>query len=272
MGETTAEVNGATLAYELAGEGSPVVLVHPGLWDRRVWDDQFVVFAMEHLVLRYDLRGYGKSSRPEPGQSYSHLDDLAALLDVVEIDRAAVVGCSMGGRIALDFALAYPDRVTGLVLVTPGLSGFEPTEEDDSWWDERMGPVREAVDAGQLDWAEDMRLAIWAPLGTDDEAGRRIRQIAFDNLHELTMDESGERELDPPAAGRLGEVRVPTLVLPADNDPPYMQRVCRQIAAGIPGAELVEIPNTDHVISVRSPRDFNRVVLPFLAELARAEL
>lgn len=268
MRDTTAEVNGATLAYELAGEGSAVVLIHPGFWDRRTWDDQFVLFAMEHLVLRYDVRGYGASSRPEPGVPYSHLDDLAVLMDAVDIGRAAIVGCSLGGRIALDFALAYPDRVTGLVLASPGLSGFEATEEEEAWWDERMGPIREAVDAGQLEWAEDMRLALWIPLGTEDDAGRRIRQIAFDNLHELTMDESGEQELDPPAAGRLDEVQVPTLVLPADNDPPYMQRVCKQIAAGIPGAELVEIPNTDHVINMRSPRDFNRVVLPFLADLA----
>jgi pimeloyl-ACP methyl ester carboxylesterase len=108
---------------------------------------------------------------------------------------------------------------------------------------------------------------LWAPLGTDDPAGSLIRRIAFDNLQELTMDESGETGIDPPAAGRLGEIDVPTLVLPADHDPPWHERMCEVLAEGIRGARLVRIPETDHVIPLRRPQDFNHLVLGFLAEV-----
>jgi pimeloyl-ACP methyl ester carboxylesterase len=106
----TVEVNGGRLEYELAGAGPAVAFLHPGLWDRRAWDDQFDVFAERHRVVRHDARGYGRSSRPEPGRPYSHVEDLGAVLDAAGIDRAALVGCSMGGGTALHFALVHPDR------------------------------------------------------------------------------------------------------------------------------------------------------------------
>ena len=119
----------------------------------------------------------------------------------------------MGGGIDLDYALEHPERVWGLVLVASGLGGFESTEEEDDWWAERDAPIEAAIEAGDLERAQELRLEIWAPLGTDDERGARIREIAFDNIHELTMDESGAEQLDPPAAHRLGGDRR------ADADP-----------------------------------------------------
>jgi len=262
-----AEVDGGRLYYEVAGSGRPVVLIHPGLWDSRTWDDQFEAFADQHRVVRYDMRGYGRSSRPEPGRPYSHVRDMAAVMDAAGVDRAALVGCSMGGEIAIDFALTLPARTWALVLVSPGLGGFEGTPEDEAWWEARLRPIEAAVEGGDLDQAQDLRLAIWAPLGTADPAGRRIRDIAFENIHEITMDESGAEELQPAAIERLGEIGVPTLVLPADNDPPSMRSISSLLASRIPGARLVEIPDVDHVINVRKPAEFNRVVLAFLSEV-----
>jgi pimeloyl-ACP methyl ester carboxylesterase len=263
----TVEVNGGTLFAEVAGSGSAVVLIHPGLWDRRAWDDQFGVFAKEYRVLRYDARGYGRSSRLEPGRPYSNVDDLAAVMNAVGIDRAAIVGCSMGGEITIDFTLQHPERVSALVLVTAGLGGFEGTPEDDAWWGERQAPIEAAIEAGDLERAEDLRLEIWAPLGTRDDAGRRIRQIAFDNIHEMTMDESGAAELDPPAIERLDELAVPTLVMAADHDPPFMRRICDILVERIPSARRVDIPQSDHVIAMRRPAEFNAAVLAFLGEV-----
>jgi pimeloyl-ACP methyl ester carboxylesterase len=261
------EVNGGSLVYDAAGAGSAVVFLHPGLWDRRTWDDQFEVFAHRHRVVRYDLRGYGRSSRPEPGRPYSHLEDLAAVMDAAGVARAALVGCSMGGTIALDFALTQPGRVRALVLVAAGPSGFDHfTPEEEAWWEPFDRAVEAAVAAGDLERARRVQMEAWAALGTDDAAGARILEIALDNRHELTMDESGAAAIDPPAAERLGDVAVPTLVLPADHDPPEMRRMARALAEGIPGARVVEIPGTDHVVSVRKPDEFNRVVLAFLAE------
>jgi 3-oxoadipate enol-lactonase len=268
-------LDGGTLAWESAGEGPGVVFLHPGLWDSRVWDEQFGVFSRTYRVLRYDLRGYGSSSRPEPGRPYSHVADLAAVMDAAGVDRAAMIGNSMGGRVAIDFALTYPGRVAALILAAPGLGGFEGTQREneiwEAWSDERESMIADAVAAeidGDYERAQDRRLqCLWAPLGTKDEAGRKIRQLAFDNIHELTMDESGERELDPPAAERLDEIHAPTLVLPADHDPPWHERMCEVLAEKVRGARLVRIPETDHVIPLRRPDEFNSVVMAFLGEV-----
>jgi len=266
------EVDGGKLAWEAAGDGPGVVFLHPGLWDSRVWDEQFGVFSKSYRVLRHDFRGYGRSSRLEPGKPYSHVDDLEGVMDAAGVERAALIGNSMGGRVAIDFALEHPSRVSALVLAAPGLSGFEGTPEEESGWEATFADVEreieEAVHAGDPERAEELRLQwLWAPLGTDDAAGARIRQIAFDNLHELTMDESGERELEPTADGRLGEIDAPTLVLPADHDPPWHERMCVVIAETVRGARLIRIPETDHVIPLRRPDEFNRAVLGFLGEV-----
>jgi 3-oxoadipate enol-lactonase len=266
------EVEGGRLYVEEAGSGEPVVFLHPGLWDSRTWDPQFASFAERYRVLRLDARGYGRSSRPEPGVPYSHVQDLLAVLDDAGIERAALVGCSMGGATAIDFTLEHPERVTALVLVAAGPNGFEGTPEQEAgweaWWAERDAPVDAAIEAGDLERAQDLRLStMWAQLGTDDEGGRKIRDIAFDNLHELTMDESAQVRLDPPAFERLGEITVPTLVLPADHDPPEMEPIAVALAEQIPNARLVRIPETDHVINLRRPEEFDRVVLAFLAEV-----
>jgi 3-oxoadipate enol-lactonase len=268
-------LDGGTLAWESAGEGPGVVFLHPGLWDSRVWDEQFGVFSRTYRVLRYDLRGYGSSSRPEPGRPYSHVADLAAVMDAAGVDRAAMIGNSMGGRVAIDFALTYPGRVAALILAAPGLGGFEGTRREneiwEAWSDERESMIADAVAAeidGDYERAQDRRLqCLWAPLGMKDEAGRKIRQLAFDNIHELTMDESGERELDPPAAERLDEIHAPTLVLPADHDPPWHERMCEVLAEKVRGARLLRIPETDHVIPLRRPDEFNSVVMAFLGEV-----
>jgi 3-oxoadipate enol-lactonase len=261
--------DGGHLEYEIAGDGPTVTLIHPGLWDMRTWDREFATFAdAGYRVLRYDVRGYGRSSRPEPGVPYSHVRDLHALLEAEDVMQTAIVGCSMGGGIDLDYALEHPERVWGLVLVATGLGGFESTEEEDDWWTERDAPVEAAIEAGDLEHAQDLRLEIWAPLGTSDERGARIREIAFDNLHELTMDESSAEQLDPPAAHRLGEIDVPTLILDAEHSPPYMHRIADLLAREIMGSRKDVVEGSDHVVNMRQPERFEELVLEFLADAA----
>jgi 3-oxoadipate enol-lactonase len=266
-GSGLAEVDGGRLAWESAGEGPDVVFLHPGLWDSRVWDQQFGVFSKTYHVVRYDFRGYGRSSRPEPGKPYSHVEDLVAVLDAAGVDDAALVGNSMGGRVAIDFALTHPERVDALVLAATNVGGFEETEEEAEAYADLDREMEQAVEAGDAERAMELELSVWATaLGTEDPAGARIRRIAFDNLHVITMDESGAARLDE-AFPRLPEIDVPTLVLPADHDPPVFRRLSREVAARIPNARLVEISDTDHVISARRPAEFNRVVLGFLGEV-----
>jgi pimeloyl-ACP methyl ester carboxylesterase len=261
--------DGARLRYEIAGEGPIVTLIHPGLWDMRTWDREFGTFAdAGYRVLRYDTRGYGGSSRPEPGTSYSHVRDLLELLDANDVTQTALVGCSMGGGIEIDFALEHPERVWAMVPVASGLGGFESTEEEDEWWAERDAPIEAMIEVGELEKAQDLRLEIWAPLGTTDERGSRIREIAFDNLHEITMDESGQERLDPPAAHRLGEIDVPALILEAEHDPPDMRRIAEVLARGIMGSRRVVVEGADHVVNMRQPERFEELVLAFLDEFA----
>lgn len=262
-----AEVDGGTLAWEAAGEGPGVVLLHPGLWDSRVWDEQVGVFSRTYRVLRYDVRGYGRSSRPEPGRPYSHADDLAAVMDAAGLDRAALVGNSMGGRIAIDSALTHPERVTALVLAATSVAGFEETKEEQERYEDLEHEIERAAEAGDAERAMELELSVWATaLGTEDLAGARIRQIAFDNLHVITMDESGAARLDD-AFARLPEIRVPTLVLTADHDPPVFGRLGSEVAERIPNARLVELAACDHVMPLRRPGAFNSVVLGFLGEV-----
>jgi len=267
MDGTIALVDGGHLAFEDVGDGPVVVLLHPGLWDMRTWDPQISTFTNAgYRVIRYDLRGYGLSSRLS-AEPYSHVADLCSLLDTLEIEQAALVGCSMGGAVAIDTAVTAPSRVWALVVVASGMSGFEPSAEEEDWWEDAGAGIEAAVEAGELLRAQDLRLAIWAPLGTDDAAGAAIRRIAFDNIHELTMDESGEIELEPPAAHRLHEIDVPTLVLKAEHDPPDMRRISDILAAGIPGARARMIEGADHVVNLRQPAAFDAAVLPFLSEV-----
>jgi 3-oxoadipate enol-lactonase len=265
------EVPGGSLFYEMAGEGPVVTLIHPGLWDSRTWDLQLpALLEAGFRVLRYDVRGYGRSSRLT-GEPYSHVRDLTLLLDALDVTRTSLVGCSMGGAIAIDLTLEHPDRVQALVVTASGLGGFEALEEENDWWEAREGPIEAAIEAGDLERAEDLLLEIWAPLGTNDEGGRRIREIAFDNIHELTMDESAHEDLDPPAAMRLGEIDVPTLVLVAEADPPFSRRCSELIAHGILGAHKVTIEGADHVINLRRPEAFDRAVLPFLTNYSETD-
>jgi len=268
LDEGVVEIEGGAISWEAAGEGPAIAFLHPGLWDRRTWDEQFERFSKTYRVVRYDARGYGRSSRPEPGRPYSHVQDLFAVLDAVGADRAALVGCSMGAATAIDAALTDPDRVTALVLAGSGINGdFDLTSEEETELERLDVPVEEAMEAGDPERAQDARLRIWAPLGTDDPAGARIRQIAFDNLHELTMDESARRDIAPSAIDRLEAIASPTLVLPADHDPLAYRRVSAILAERIPNARLVQIPETDHVVNMRRPAEFDRVVLGFLGEV-----
>jgi 3-oxoadipate enol-lactonase len=257
---------GGRLHYEVAGDGPVVTLLHPGLWDMRTWDPQFEPWLERFRMLRYDQRGYGKSSRPD-GSPYSHVRDLVALLDHLGIGRTALVGCSMGGSLAIDATLTFPERVWALVPIAPGLGGFVETDDEEAWWDERAAPIETAIEAGDLQRAQDLSLGIWASLGVDDEAGARIKQIARDNIHELTMDESGAEDIDPPAALRLGEIDVPTLVVEARHDPPDGRRASQLIAREVLDGRLVTI-DADHVVNMRAPAAFDDAVLPFLLEMA----
>jgi 3-oxoadipate enol-lactonase len=255
-----AAVNGTRLYYEAAGTGTPLVLVHGFGLDRRMWDKQFADFARGWRVLRYDLRGFGRSALPEPGRAYRHADDLAALLDHFKIDRAALVGLSLGGDVALNTALEYPDRVSALVLVDAIVSERPMSAE----WDDEVGPIwREArargVEAGKQSW---LNIRMFAPTLKHPEAGPTLRQL-IDDWSGWQFANRDPENTSIRAMERLAEVLVPTLVVVGERDLPDFQAIANELLA-IPLARKVTVPGAGHMVPMEAPGEFNALVTGFL--------
>ena len=258
-------VDGGSLYFEMAGSGAPVVLLHGGNLDRRMWDDQFELLRKHYQVIRYDARGFGRSSGADT--AYAAHDDLAALLRGLGISRAALVGLSLGGRIALDLAIVHPELVERLVLAAPGISGGEWSADHDTLWTVK---ARAAVKSGDsvgiaLAWLESayIRTAMHPP-----ERAAFIRQMAVDNADfwmGLVRHGDLEREATPPAASRLQELRAPTLLLVGEDDTPFIHDVARAIVARAPQVRRVDIPRVGHMLNLEAAEQFNAELLAFLA-------
>jgi pimeloyl-ACP methyl ester carboxylesterase len=254
--------DGGSIHLEDVGEGPAVVLLHPGLWDMRTWEPQIATLVDAGFrVLRFDQRGYGQSSMPD--KTYSSVDDTIAVLDDRGIDRAAFVGCSMGGAVALQTVIEHPDRAWALVPVASGCPGFP--------WDEELeatlfAPIVAAMDADDLVLATDEAMKVWTALGTDDPTGARIREIALDNTQNFTIDEELDVWAKYPTYDHLEEIDVPTLVLVGDTDVRSIEEVADVLATRIPGARKVVIERADHVVNMRQPEAFDAAVVPFLLE------
>ncbi len=258
--ESFLTVPGGRLWVEQAGRGPPLVFVHAGIADRRMWDHQVAELTDHYRVVRYDQRGFGQSDRS--AEPFSPVADLDAVLDFAGVAQAALVGCSVGGAIVIDYTLAHPERVTALVPVAAGVSGFpwQPMPEE--------AELEAAVKANDLDRIAQAAIRMWAPLRTDPVVDERIRRLLVDNLAGLTT--LGTMWLDsPPAYGRLNGIRVPTLVVVGDHDQNDFARVAELMAAEINEAQLVVLPNVDHNVPMRAAAAFTELLASFLDELGR---
>jgi pimeloyl-ACP methyl ester carboxylesterase len=266
-----AEVDRGRLFFEVAGNGSPVVLIHSGITDSRSWDPQVAALAEGHRVLRYDLRGLGQSDLGHG--SYSNVDDLVMLLDAVGFERAALVGVSMGGALALDVALQHPGRVSALVLVGAGISGREPPDSFKAQMDE----VDALFERGLIDQVVERELEIWlyGKGRTANDVDPVIRKAVgeMDRSNGLRFPADAKPEpIEPPAIGRLAEVQVPTLVIVGDLDVDHVQEGARVLTNGIRGARLAVMNGVAHVPNMERPVEFNRLVIDFLNERARSSV
>lgn len=258
-----AEVGGARLYYEIAGEGLPLVLVHAGIADGRMWDEQFPVFAQHYRVLRYDRRGFGKTAMV--AGAYSHHRDLYELLKFLQIEQATLVGCSQGAKTAVDFTLEHPEMTDGLVLVAPALGGFAFTG-DMLRQAEELELAEEAGDIAQIN---ELELQIWVdgPYRTPDQVDAQMRErVRGMNLIALQTPEGlgNEQPLEPAAADRLAELYAPTLVIIGDLDTPRTLAAAGFLATHIVGARKVEMTGVAHLPNMERPEEFNRHVLSFL--------
>jgi len=268
---STVEVPGARLSYDVAGNPSDpaVVFIHAGVATRVMWDPQFHDLAHDHFVVRYDTRGFGES--PGENVAFANRDDLIRILDEVGLERATLVGCSRGGGIALDTALEHPDRVAGLVTVGSVPSGMDysavPTTELEKQLEADMERVEQAQDLEALIRIEVMYWDLGPRRGVEDVSPEFLERAIELNTGAAHWDFNAEhRALVPPAAGRLGEVGVPALIVVGDFDVTEAQSGFELLSTGIPAAEGVRIPDSAHLPSVEHPELFTTTLREFLAK------
>lgn len=260
----TAEINGVDLAYDDTGSGSPLLLLHAGIADRRMWDEVLPTFAERFRVLRLDLRGYGETSLPDGPFGYAA--DAAEFLHSLGVDAAHVVGISMGGQVALDLAIGKPELVERLVLVGSSIDGWEHDAAIVTSWDDEEA----AFEKGNLDEVAWINVRTWLDGPTRGEAAldAALRKRVFE-MQRAALDNE-----NPAANGawlttsrreRLGDVRAPTLVLVGALDQPDFRLIARFLAAEIPGAHFEELPGVAHLPPMEDPEGFCRTVTAFLA-------
>jgi pimeloyl-ACP methyl ester carboxylesterase len=254
------------LYVEQAGEGSPVVLIHEGIADSRMWEPQWAEWSKRFRLVRFDLRGFGQS--PPMVGTYSLSGDLVQLLESLELGPVTLIGVSLGGAVAIETTIARPDLVSRLVVVAPGLRGFEMNDETKAGWDEEEA----ALERGDVDAAVEVNMRMWVdgPSRLPEEVDPNVRsQVAEMQRHAiekyLEAGEEGEhRPLAENWGERLGEISVPTLVVVGDLDRPEMLEIARRLEAEIPGARREVIAGAAHVPSMERPDEFDRLVLGFL--------
>ncbi|KAA2266462.1 alpha/beta hydrolase [Solihabitans fulvus] len=256
-------VTDGELYYESAGDGPSVVLLHGGMLTAETWDEQFALLAdAGYRVIRYDARNHGRSSTSTG--DFRHYEDLRELLAGLGVRSAALVGLSLGARIAVDFALAHPDLVDALVAISPGISGYAFVEPV------TLGQMNSAFQffaAGDLPQGVEWFLRAWVdgPLRTPDQLDpglrERLGQISLRSITPHSGMVGGAQELD--AANRLGELRTPLLTMVGDLDSSDIRAIAGLLAE-VPGAERVDLPGAGHMLNLELPEQVDRLLLDFL--------
>jgi 2-hydroxy-6-oxonona-2,4-dienedioate hydrolase len=260
-----ANLNGRQVYYQVQGEGDPLIMIHAGIADMRMWDEQWEELSQFFKVIRYDRPGFGQS--PAVQGAVAHRQDLADLMNHLGITRTHLLGCSMGGELALDFALAFPNRVSALILVSATPSGFEFRGEPPAGLFDMISAMRE----GDLDRANALQIQISVDgpyrkaAQVDPELRGRFLAMNMAALRNGAAMVAEAAPLEPPAATRLTEVQAPTLVVAGALDHQEILRAASIMEAEIPNAQQIVVQNAGHFLNVEEARAFNRLVLKFLA-------
>jgi 3-oxoadipate enol-lactonase len=245
--------------YESNGRGEAVVLLHGGQMDRRMWDFQAKALSSEFRMIRYDLRGFGRSIPIK--NAYSHVDDLNDLLTHLKVRKATLVGLSLGGAVAVDFAISYPDRVGGLVLVCPGLGGFQ--------FQDKANDLRAVVEAAR-DRKHEQAAELWlanpymAVAMEQPSLRPLLRRWTLENAQCWINNPLLQRRMEPSAAQRLRDVTAPTLIIGGGRDVSDIQKIIQKLGAEIPNASVSLLPTCGHLVPLEAPAEFEKLLLNFL--------
>jgi pimeloyl-ACP methyl ester carboxylesterase len=249
-------LRGGELYYEVEGDGVPVVLVHGLALDARMWDDQLPALADIARVVRYDLRGFGRSKR-DVDTEYSHADDLWRLADHLGIDAAVLVGLSMGGRVVVEATLAAPERVRALVLLDAVLDGV-PWDPDTQ---RGMRAIGERLRSHGLDEAKDawLRHPFFGPAQRRPDVARRLAEMTAD-YSGVNWTSTDPHVPHPESIEFLSTIAAPTTVVVGALDVPCFREMSDVMAARIPGARAITIPDAGHMVNMEAPEAVNDVL------------
>ena len=232
---------GEVWAQDSGGEGTPVILLHPGWGDSSIWDEVVARLRDTARLIRYDARGYGRS--PAPTEPFSALDDLIGVLDRLGVETGIIAGHSGGGATALALALDRPERVRSLLLLAPGVDGY-PWPQDDPFSVE-CGRLAEA---GDIEGLVELGLATWAAADRGPAAQKQVRSAIKGMYAQFPFIKQ-----DPDSFGRLDRIGVPTGMLIGDREYPMVADCGRAAAARIPGCRSAIVPGADHMLPLRAP-------------------
>jgi pimeloyl-ACP methyl ester carboxylesterase len=253
-----AEVNGTRLYFEVHGEGTPILLLHGFTLDRRMWRAQIEALAARFQVVAYDARGFGRSAMPTAAP-YKHCEDAAALCEHLRLGPVVAVGHSIGAHQMLELTLSRPDLVRGYVGVNPsGLAGIPfPPEVVALFAAIRSAGKSEGIEAAKRVW---VRGGWFAPARERPELARELDAILADYSGWHWQNDNPAKTIDPPAAERLGDVHVPSLVVHGERDLPYNDEVARALIAGIRGSKLLRLASASHMANMEEPTAVNEAI------------
>lgn len=260
------QIGSAQLAGERSGEGNSLIFLHAGVADRRMWGHQIAELRDGYHVVAYDRRGFGETTSVD--EAFSHIEDLREGLDQLGISTVSLVGCSQGGRIAIDFTLAYPQRVKALVLIAPAVSGAPAPEAFPKFTQARMEALDEAEKMNELERVNAIEANLWldGPASPDGRVGGSLRELFLDmngialGIPELT------KEIEPSSAyERLAVLSLPTFVIWGELDFPHIKERCQYLVDTIPAAKGKEISGTAHLLNLEQPEVINEILRAFLS-------
>ena len=270
--ERVLNVGDAVISYDVTGRGTPLVFIHGWTHNKSVWDDQVPVFSKRYRVVRYDSRGFGKSTG-FADESVEPLD-LLVLLEALRIDRAYIVGHSRGGGVALRFAAAYPDKVDGLVLYGSAPPADFPYPPESAESGKLFGSLPGVAKQHGLDSVWKLLLTTdltWVPPGRTDVSERYRRLWTSYSGRDLLDPRPPSGKIPMPNIARLSTLRMPTLVIIGDHEMSFMAAAADTFASRIPNVTKIVIPDAGHGAHFAQPATFNSALLDFLDEVDRSK-
>ncbi len=250
------------------GKGEAIIFLHAGIADKRMWLEQLKTFSNRYHVIAYDRRGFGETITPD--EAFSHLDDLQHVIEHFKLPKVILVGCSQGGRIAIDFALRYQHRVTALVLIAPAISGAPSPKHYPEPIEEKLEALEKAEEKNDLAQVNVLEANLWldGPLCKAGRANKKLQNLFLDmNGIALRHPELNQEVSTPSAYERLTDLAVPTLILWGDLDFPHIQERCHYLAETLPFAKVYEISGTAHLPNLEESTLVNNRIQAFLGEL-----